>query len=492
MPRRALSTEELAAIEREIAQKMPPGLSDDDFDRLFGPAYEQAVGIAENSPAPLQGSAMSRALSGVWQNLNPAALASGLYNAVRHPLDTAQSVFIDQPRAMLEKAASAPTMSEQAGYGVAAALPVIGPMAAQAGDTIASGDTAGGVGQGVGLVAPFAATGAMRVARQRQARAGVPDTLRREAVQQVADKVLAPGNVAFRGRAQMAAQGLLDRGMTGSREALREAAEVGMQESGGRIDAAIQAAGGPKAAVNVNPIVAQLEQKIADLSVNGQPIVGAEGRVAELRARINQIAQNAQAQPPRTVQPPMAPMRLQSFEELRKYRDQMYAQADEAKAYQRNGDPKLNDRGFASAQTGSAIRQEFAALAPDLAAANADYTFFKTLGDVLDPAQGRPKQTAPTSGVTGGSRTVGAVVGNMVGPKAAFALGVVKPWIDDIKARPEWQLASAQDKLRLAKAIETGNIGRARSLMAKIGATPRTTSPNESQNRTTRPALTAP
>lgn len=489
MPRRALTAEELAAIEDQIAAKLPAGLSDDEFDRLFGPAYEQALAIAENSPAPLQGSAMGRALAGVWQNLNPVAMAEGLYNAARHPLDTARSVFIEQPAAMLEKAANAPTMTERAGYGLAAALPVVGPMAAQAGETIASGDVAGGVGQGVGLVTPFAATAAVRGAQASKARAGVPDVLRREAVQQVADKVLAPGNVAFRGRAQVAAQGILDRGMTGSREALREAADVGMQESGGRIDAAIQAAGGPKAAIDVNPIVAQIEQKIADLSVNGQPIAGAEGKVAELRARAAQIQQNAQTQPARTVRPPNAPMRLQSFEELQKYRDQMYAQADEAKAYLRAGDPKLSDKGFAAAQTGSAIRQEFARLAPDLAAANADYTFFKTLGDVLDPAQGRPKQTAPTPGVTGGSRTVGAVVGNMIGPNASFVLTVVKPWIDDIKARPEWQLASAQDKLRLAKAIETGNIGRARSLMAKIGASPRTTSPTESQSQTTAPAL---
>lgn len=266
-----------------------------------------------------------------------------------------------------------------------------------------------------------------------------------------------------------------------------------MQDAGGKIDAAINAAGGPKAGVNVNPILAQIDQTISDLSVNGQPIAGNEGRVAELKARRVQLEQNAQVQPSRTVRPPNAPLRVQSFEELRKYRDQMYAQADEAKAYQRNGDPKLNDKGFASAQTGSAIRQEFGKLAPDLAAANADYAFFKTLGDVLDPAQGRPKQTGPTSGVTGGSRTVGAVAGNLLNsPQIGFVLSVVKPWIDDIKAKPEWQLASAQDKLRLAKAIETGNVGRANSLMAKIAYVPRATSPNESRNQTTAPALSAP
>lgn len=490
MPRRTLSQEELAGIEQEIAKKIPAGLSDDDFDRAFGPLYEQAVGIAENTSAPLKGSSLGRALSGLWQNLNPVSLASGVVTAVAHPVDAARSIFIDQPTEQYRKMQAAETPYEKAAY-AATMTPVIGPLVSQAGEAGASGDIAGMVGQTAGLLAPLGIAEGVRAVRG--ARAGSPSLLREQAVQQVADKVLAPGNVAFRGRAQVAAQGILDRGLTGSREALREAADAGMQDAGGKIDAAINAAGGPKAGVNVNPILAQIDQTISDLSVNGQPIAGNEGRVAELKARRVQLEQNAQVQPSRTVRPPNAPLRVQSFEELRKYRDQMYAQADEAKAYQRNGDPKLNDKGFASAQTGSAIRQEFGKLAPDLAAANADYAFFKTLGDVLDPAQGRPKQTGPTSGVTGGSRTVGAVAGNLLNsPQIGFVLSVVKPWIDDIKAKPEWQLASAQDKLRLAKAIETGNVGRANSLMAKIAYVPRATSPNESRSQATAPALSAP
>lgn len=492
MPRRALTPEELTAIENQIADKLPKGLSDDEFDRLFGPAYEQAVGIAENSPAPLQGSAMSRALSGIWQNLNPVAMAKGLYDAARNPAATAVNVLYEQPKAQLQKAMDAPTIAEKIGY-TASAVPVLGPMAAASGETIASGDVAGGMGQGVGLVAPFAATAGARAMRAGQASRGVPAMLERQAVQQVADRVLAPGNVAFRGRAQQAAQGVLDRGMSGSRDALRESADMGMQESGAAIDAAVNAAGGPQSAVAINPIVAQLQRKIDDLTINGQPIKGAEDRVAGLQARIAQMRNTAQVQPPRTVQPPNAPMELHSFENLRKMRDEQYRQAAEAKAYQRNGTPKLADDAYAAAETGSAIRQEFGRLAPDLAQANADYTFFKTLGDVLDPAQGRPKQTAPTSGVTGGKRTVGAVVGMAANsPMMGFVLSTVLPWVEEIKARPEWQLADAQSKVRLAKAIRDGNIGRARSLMAKLGATPRTTSPNESQSRTTAPALPTP
>ena len=493
MPRRAIDPDELASIEAEIASKLPPGLSDEEFDRVFGPAYEQALGIAENSPAPLKGSAMSRALSGLWQNLNPVSMAQGLAGAVRHPIDTLTGMAA-QSGEQLQKAKTAPTGWEKAGY-AASAIPVIGPLAAQAGEAIASGDLAGGLGQGAGLVAPFAASAAMRARVGAQAKAGTPALLEAQAVQQVADKVLAPGNVAFKGRAQTAAKGILDRGLTGSRDALREAADLGMQEAGGKIDAAINAAGGPKAGVAINPIVAQLERKIADLSINGQPIKGAEKRVAGLRARIDQMQSTAKTQPPGMVQPPNAPIQVHTFEDLRRIRDEQYRLADEARAYMRAGKPKMGAEGFAAAETGSAIRQHFGNLAPDLAAANADYTFFKTLGDVLDPAQGRPKVTTPTKGVTGGAATAGAVVGSVTGSKTVgFALSVVKPWIEEMRSRPEWQLASAQDKLRLAEAIRAGNVPRSQSLMAKIaqGAPRGTTSPTESRSQTTAPALSAP
>jgi cell division inhibitor SulA len=57
----------------------------------------------------------------------------------------------------------------------------------------------------------------------------------------------------------------------------------------------------------------------------------------------------------------------------------------------------------------------------------------------------------------------------LIGPKAAFVLSVVKPWLEKVTAEPSWQLADAGRKMQLAKAIETGNQGLARSLMLSIG-----------------------
>lgn len=504
MPRRrALSPDELTAIETEIANKAPRGMSDDEFDRYFGPAYEQAVAIAENTAAPLRGSSLSRALSGLWNALpSPKAIYQSLPipesmgggGVVAGPVNALAGIA-NAHAEEARKAFDAPTLPEKIGHGIAAVTPIVGPMAANIAErTAATGDVAGAVGGAAGLIAPVAAVGALRSRVQAQQRAGVPALLEREATQQVADRVLAPGNVKFRGRAQEAAKGILDRGMAGSRDALREAADAGMQKSGGEIDAAIQRSGGPQAGVYIDPIVTQLRQALDDISINGVPIKGAEGKYAELQARMQQIEQQAKTRPigslPVKGQAPQ-PVKAMSFEELRKIRDEQYAQADQAKAFERNGDPQLSAQGFAASQTSSAIRQEFGKLAPELAQANADYAFFKTLGDVLDPAQGRPKQTAPTSGITGGKRTVGTVMGSMAGGKVgAFVLGTVLPWIEEYKSRPEWQLADAQSKMRLAAAIRAGNVNRARGLMAKIAAvSPRqSTSPSESQSQTTAPA----
>jgi hypothetical protein len=420
--------------------------------------------------------------------LNPVTIVKGAYQAVTHPVDTAKGLYqaqVDQ----FGKAAQAQSPIEQIGYTAAGILPLIGPIAAGIGEHAATGDIAGAAGQTAGIVAPFAAGGAIRGRVAQRARRGDPALLEREAAQQVSQRVLAPGSVAFKGKAEAIAPEILQRGMRGGRDELAQAADEGMAAAGERIDAAITSGGGGSAGVVVNPIIAQLQRRINDLTINGEVIRGAEGRVAGLRARIAQLERTSQQQPAATVRPPMAPIRVTSFDDLRKVRDEQYRIANEARAYQRMGNPNLSDEGFAAAEEGSAIRSQFAAQSPELAAANADYTFFKTLGDVLDPAQGRPKVTAPTKGVTGGAETSGAVVGAMVSPKAAFVLGVVRPWIQRMRSEPAWQLADAHSKMRLAEAIRNGDVPTATKLMVRIGeGTVPATSPSGFQNRNTAPA----
>lgn len=438
------------------------------------------------APQP-EGSAAGRFLSNAGQMLNPIAAAKGIAGAVQHPIDTATNIYnasADQYQQAKDNYAQG-RYSEAIGHGLGV-IPLIGPAAAGAGEQIAAGDIAGGLGKAVGMLAPFAVKGALEARVASKARAGAPAILERQAEQQVAERVLAPGNPKFKGRAQHIAPEILKRGMKGGREELAQAADEGAAASGQAIDDAITAGGGPQAGVIIDPIVAQLRRRIDDLSINGEPIRGAEGRVAGLQARIDQlerVARQRQGLVPANEVPRWNPRAI-SFENLRKFRDEQYRLADEARAYQRMGNPTLSDEGFAAAESGSAVRGEFGRLSPELAGANADYAFFKTLGDVLDPAIGRPKVTAPTSGVTGGAAVSGAVAGAVVGPKAAFVLSVVRPWIQRMKSEPAWQLADAQTKMRLAEAIRNGDLPTAQALMTRIGEGVAITNPSEPQKRT--------
>lgn len=96
------------------------------------------------------GSAAGRFVGGVWQSVNPM----NLVDAARHPMDTAQAL-LEAHKAQYDKAKAAYAdgrYSEAIGHLGAAALPVLGPAAAAAGEQIASGDVAGGLGAGAGLI----------------------------------------------------------------------------------------------------------------------------------------------------------------------------------------------------------------------------------------------------------------------------------------------------------------------------------------------------
>jgi hypothetical protein len=166
MPR-TLSEQEFNALRDQVLAKLPAGLKEDEFNRLVGPAMEQAIGIAENSPTPLVGSAMGRALSSLWDKLpNPVDLLKGTAEtvaAVTNPGVFASRVIggqAAQSRAMAEKAAAAQSPFEKVGYGAAAIMPG-GAAFAQAGEDIGAqlgqGDYAGAAGSLVGTLAPVVA-----------------------------------------------------------------------------------------------------------------------------------------------------------------------------------------------------------------------------------------------------------------------------------------------------------------------------------------------
>lgn len=458
MPRK-LSEDEFNALKAKVIASLPPNLTEDEFNRIAPTRFEQALGEAENTPATPEGSALSRFVGGAVDVLNPLTALAGIGQAVVHPIDTATNLVRSQAQ-QFQKAAAAPTLSEKVGYTAAGVTPLLGPAMARAGETIASGDIAGGLGQTAGLVAPTVVEGLLRGRAPAQPDLSKADILERQAQEQVSQRVLAPGNPKFKGKAAAIAPELLQRGLTGDRDALRQIAQEGMDEAGSRIDDAIQAAGGVKAPVSVNEVVQNLKGSIADLQDSaGNPLSGqAAQRINALTDRIRQL--QSLAGKTGTV----------TFEDLRKIRDENYSIADAARGYERMGNPSLSHEGYAARETGSAIRDVFAKRSPETAAANADYSLFKTLNDVLDPVLGRPKaQTAPV-GVTGGGRVTGAIVGRLAGGAwGAFLGGTVYPWLLDQMSSPKYQMVSAQKKLALAQAIRSGSQGAIRSAMARFG-----------------------
>ena len=159
MPRE-LSPGEREAIENALVAQAPKGLSDEEFDRWFGPRFDGAIAEAENSNAPVSGSSLRRFLTNAGSMLNPVTAVKGIAQAVAHPVDTVTGIgraSMEQGR-LAKSAYDRGDIVEAVGRG-AAVLPVIGPTAAAIGDQIAAGDVAGGLGAATGLVGGAALTG---------------------------------------------------------------------------------------------------------------------------------------------------------------------------------------------------------------------------------------------------------------------------------------------------------------------------------------------
>lgn len=125
----------------------------------YTPATSEQFTDAAQSP---EGSAFGRFTRNFGAAVNPVAMARGLWSAATNLPETATGIWNAQ-MGQFEKAGEAFNRGgiggtvEAAGRVAAGALPLVGPAAAAAGDQIASGDVAGGLGAGAGLVVPAVA-----------------------------------------------------------------------------------------------------------------------------------------------------------------------------------------------------------------------------------------------------------------------------------------------------------------------------------------------
>ncbi len=456
------------------------------------PEYRSKVKTtADFSAENEEPSAAMRAASQFYEKSPLAAgvgLVKGVANVVQHPLDTyfGLAPIADTAKGLLkaqwDQAVTAAQKAKEAthgggvlsatealGHGLAAILPVLGPAAADVGEHGASGDIAGMAGGAAGLLLPFAAKYGLE--RRAAANPAKADLLRREAEQQVSQRVLAPGNPRYKGTAAAIAPEMLDRKLAGGRLELQQMAEEGMDAAAQKIDAAINDSGGRQAPIPTKPILDALSQKIDELSTTHSatgevtPIPTAVGRVENL-TKLRDYIKNLGPDVP--------------FDQIRKIRDDFYNEAAKSGGYERSGNVQLADTAWAAREAGSAIREALAQAMPETAPHNAEYAFWKNLDAVLDPTMGRPKNMTPNQvGVTGGAMTQAAVIASQVPgigkPIAALVVGKLLPALREAQASPAWQLASATKKMQIAKAIQNGDIGVAKGMLLKIASeAPRT------------------
>lgn len=115
--------------------------------------------------------------AGVLSQINPIEIAKGLYNTVRHPIDTATDLVKAQGAELgqVPELVRQGRYSEAAGHGLAGVLPIVGPAAAHIGEKIGQGDVARGLGEATGLIGTVVAPGMVKPGAKAVQATGLAD-----------------------------------------------------------------------------------------------------------------------------------------------------------------------------------------------------------------------------------------------------------------------------------------------------------------------------
>lgn len=499
MPQRTLTEHEFNTIKSKVLSSAPDHLSEEDFTRWAGPVMAQAIGEAENSPAPLEGSALSRFVSNAAEMLNPVAAVQGLASAVQHPIDTVTNIgsaMVGEGRKAIDMAHQGRYV-EAAGHGLASIIPVVGPAAAQAGEQIAQGDVAGGLGKATGLVAPAAVMPAVRGARAAlgtAGREGLATSLEAGAARRVAD-VMAPKVGANKARfGQMADQvapslAKAPDGAAWSREGLHAQVQARLAEAEAGLDAAADARIGTRP-IQTQPIIDDLMAKRKRLTAEavegsrvppkrsnfttsvedpiftkktavplGEDVVPAPN--AERVAQIDQAIKEIKALGPTTRYEPLRRIR-QAYDGPAKA---VYSPAVTADFLKAQGG-KLG-----AADVTGTLRDVLATVDPETAAANADYSLYRKADDVLS-ATAEVERTRPKVGRAIMARLTGSLIGERAaGVPGAIGGFVLGPAMDAaLSSGVTTKLQTAKYMTQLAEAIRSGNVSKVNFLSGKLKA----------------------
>lgn len=481
--------------ERMVKLNLPKTVRADLWDLKASSVPEPTV----EAPAAPEGAAWSRFAKNFGEMINPVSIVTGAYNAIRHPLDTGAAI-LEQSGEQFDKATQAGRegrYSEMVGHGLGS-IPVIGPIAAEAGEQIAAGDIAGGLGKAAGMVVPFGAAEGMARSGVKVIPKRAAAALERGAAERVAD-VIAPKSSTAMGRrmgnrAQKIAPELLQRGDVGgwTRAGLQNTVEGQLSNATSVLDEVSDARLAARAH-ETQPVIDALKAKRGNLAAEASDATMAE-RVPSTRTSsiLDETGQPIEVTDYRTepygrdVIPgpnqPRAGVIDQAIGELEQLGPT--ARYDSLKslrqAYDKAAEVKYNPsvtadylkvmgKAEGAADVTGSLRSHLAKLDPETAAANLDYSLYKGASDVLKATE-EIERARPKVGRQIMARLTGSVVGGqqagVAGAAAGFALGPVVE--QALSAGFTTKLQTAKWMNDMAKAIRKGDVGRATSLSFKV------------------------
>ena len=492
--------------------------------------------FTERQPQP-EGSAVGRFVGGAAEMLNPVTMARGLYQAVRHPLDTGATI-LQQQGAQFTKAAEdyeRGRYSEMIGHAAAGAIPLIGPAAAEAGEQVGSGDVAGGLGKATGLLAPVvgakpALKGAKKLASPalRETVAGALESGAQSRVADVISPKVGPNKTRFGNQAERVAPQLARDLATDGAPITREGyhAQVGQRLSQAEqgLDAATDARLSARS-FETKPLIDALLEKRRQLTSEA---VVADRPVPEYRGRAARVARDsefhvrpdapfadsglsgADVPPPArgyrtpqegrfTTEPQRAGVpigqdvvpgpnaarvavidqairELQQlgpvtrYEPIRRIRQAYDGPAKTVYSPSMTADYlKAQGGKLGAADVTGTLREALAQWDPETAAANADYSLYRTADDVMQAAA-ETERTRPRVGRQIMARLTGVLFGQQAaGVPGAVAGYVGGPLVDSALASgATTKLMTARTMQRLADAIRAGDAATANSLITQL------------------------
>lgn len=319
---------------------------------------------------------------------------------------------------------------------------------------------------------------------------GLKDAAAKKVVQ-----ALGPTKERYKALAEKITPGILSRGLGGSREALQAKAAEMTQAVGEQIDDAIKLYGDQK--INTQPILDAFEASKAAHVIPTTLTARELAQKPDLAARAKQIGDDLFE-----IGIPASPENAVAIRKISALQGVIQGLGDEARVDQLVATRRAWDKvvaqagGYAHRAPGAigmplkdmteaeikrdganAIRQLLNEEVPDLAAINKEYSFWKSLDDVLTQTMKRTQPQGPgllKTAAEAAGQVVGGAAGMTHGPAGAvggaYALGKLSKMAQSVFTSPQWRLADAKVRDQLADAIMSGKLTNLTTLFGRISA----------------------